>query len=85
MYKDFGSPGEIIERLGAKELSIGGAEISRHHGNFILNKNNATSIDVLKLISLIKNRVEVETGYSMKAEVLYLNSAGKLMPADELY
>ena len=42
--------GKIIEELGLKGKNIGGAEISTKHANFIINKNNASSSDILNLI-----------------------------------
>jgi UDP-N-acetylmuramate dehydrogenase len=49
--------GQIIDMLGLKGKRIGGAQISQKHANFIINKNGATSGDVLKLINLISRKV----------------------------
>ena len=50
--------GKIIEELGLKGKNIGGAEISTKHANFIINKNNASSSDILKLIKLVQKEVK---------------------------
>lgn len=50
--------GRLIEECGLKGYSIGGAEISNKHANFIVNKNNATSKDVMSLIALAKFKVK---------------------------
>ncbi|MFH1354758.1 MAG: UDP-N-acetylmuramate dehydrogenase [Candidatus Omnitrophota bacterium] len=50
--------GRLIEQCNLKGISSGDAHISSEHANFILNKKNASSADVLRLISLIKKRVK---------------------------
>lgn len=76
MYEEYGSPGEVIERLGLKGLKVGGAEISPLHGNFINNIGGATASDVLALISKLRERVFDETGYAMRVEVKYVDPLG---------
>lgn len=49
--------GQMIDMLGLKGTRIGGAEISRKHANFIINKKDASSADVMKLIEMVKKRV----------------------------
>ena len=48
--------GAIIERLGFKGYTHGGAAVSRIHANFIENLNEASAADVLSIISEIKQR-----------------------------
>ena len=52
------SSGKLIDDLGLKGYQIGGAKISEKHTNFIINYNNATSEDIIKLIELIKNKIK---------------------------
>ena len=59
----------LIERCGLKGKSIGGAEISSLHANFIINRGGATALNVLELISLVKQIVKQKTGYDLKTEV----------------
>ena len=63
----------MIDRLGLKGYSIGGAEISAKHAGFIINKGNATSWDVKELISFIKDKVFSSYGVIPKEEIEYLN------------
>ena len=61
--------GKLIEESGLKGVSIGGAEISTMHANFIVNKNSASSEDVFSLIILIQKKVLQKTGILLHPEV----------------
>lgn len=81
MYEAYGPPGEVIERCGLKGTVEGDAQISPLHGNFIVNRGNARATDILKLVHLARSRVEAETGYGMRAEALYVEPTGEMLPA----
>lgn len=49
--------GALIEELGLKGFTIGGAKISEKHGGFIINFNKATGKDILEIIKEAKRRV----------------------------
>ena len=66
------SAGYIIESLNLKGTKIGGAEISTHHANFVLNTNEATAADVLKLIKLVKEKAKNTYGLDLKEEIFYI-------------
>lgn len=61
------SAGRLIENLGLRGYSIGDAMISKKHGNFIVNKGNATSIDIINLINFIK--LKVKEKYNLELEL----------------
>lgn len=63
------SAGRLIDISGLKGYRIGGAEVSTIHGNFILNIDNATAGDVLKLVAYIQQQVREKTGISLQTEV----------------
>lgn len=65
--------GKIIEELGLKGKNIGGAEISTKHANFIINKNNASSSDILNLIKLVQKEVKDEYKIDLKLEQQLVN------------
>lgn len=50
--------GELIEKCNLKLTNINGAEVSEKHANFIINKENASGEDILKLIELVKKEVK---------------------------
>ena len=48
----------LIEGIGYKGKNIGGAKVSEKHANFIINYNNASGEDIIKLINEIKEKVK---------------------------
>lgn len=65
--------GKLIEDSGLKGYSIGGAQISAKHANFIINKDNASADDVRKLIMLAKDTVYKNYGIELKVEQEFVN------------
>jgi UDP-N-acetylmuramate dehydrogenase len=61
--------GFLIEKSGAKGLSIGDAQVSEKHANFIVNKGEATSKDILLLIEEVQRRVEKKFGVNLEKEI----------------
>ena len=60
--------GQLIEELGLKGKTYGGAMISDKHANFIVNYKNAKSSDIKYLIDLAHDKVLEEYGINMKIE-----------------
>ena len=50
--------GALIENCGLKGFSIGGAQISEKHANFIINTGNATGKEIIQLINRAKEDVQ---------------------------
>lgn len=61
--------GPMIEELGLKGFSIGGAQVSRKHAGFIINTGNATAQDVLDLIIYIQDKVFDKYGVKLEPEL----------------
>ena len=61
--------GKLVDELGLKGASEGGAMISEEHGNFIVNKGGATADDILRLIGRIRERALSERGIELQTEV----------------
>lgn len=70
------SAGRLIEELGLKGFSIGGASVSDVHANFIVNTGGATAADVAALIGHVRDAVEDEYGIELRPEVRFLGSFG---------
>ncbi len=66
------SAGRLIESVGLKGFSLGGAEVSGRHANFIINRGGATSRDYAALVRLVKQRVFSETGVLLSEEIRYI-------------
>lgn len=60
--------GKLIEDLGLKDYNINGAYVSNKHANFIINKDNAESKDIVTLIEFIQEKVEKEYGIKLILE-----------------
>jgi UDP-N-acetylmuramate dehydrogenase len=59
----------LIEAAGLKGFSIGGAEVSEKHANFIINANNATATDIEELIEHVRQKVIEVHGIELVHEV----------------
>jgi UDP-N-acetylmuramate dehydrogenase len=68
--------GRIIDSLGLKGLSIGGAEVSSIHANFIVNNGGAKSSEVYDLMRVIQSTVLAKTGVKLDTEVILKGSFG---------
>ena len=64
------SAGKLIDEAGLKGSTIGGAEISTHHANFIIARHGASSADVLALMELARKTVRDKTGIELESEVV---------------
>ena len=59
----------LIEQVGLKNTRVGQAEVSERHANFIVAEPGATSQDVLKLIELVRERVNDRLGIELEMEI----------------
>ena len=64
--------GALIEKAGLKGFSIGGAQVSEKHGNFIVNTGNATAEDIDLVIKKVQEVVEEKFNILLTNEVVYL-------------
>jgi UDP-N-acetylmuramate dehydrogenase len=49
--------GKLIETAGLKGMTVGRAQVSEKHANFIVNLGGARAADVLKLMDIVQERV----------------------------
>lgn len=59
----------LIEAAGLKGSSIGGAEVSDKHANFIINRGDATATDIEELIEHVRQTVLETHGVGLVHEV----------------
>ena len=63
----------LIEECGLKGCSIGGAEVSRKHSGFVINKGGAAFEDVVALVEHIKRVVREEKGVELECEMIIVD------------
>ena len=61
--------GRLIETAGLKGTRIGNAEISKVHGNFIINHGETRAMDVRELVDLTRRIVKQKLGVELELEV----------------
>lgn len=64
------SAGRLIDAAGLKGRAVGGASVSEVHANFIVNRGDATSEDLFRLIDTIKENVLKSAGVELREEVV---------------
>ena len=64
--------GALVDRVGLKGTAVGGATVSRLHGNFIVSDGRATASDVRRLIEQCRTAVYERLGVLLRDEIVYL-------------
>jgi UDP-N-acetylmuramate dehydrogenase len=73
----FGKPtGKIIDDLGLRGLTIGGAQVAPWHGNIIINTGAASASDIRALVAEVSTRVHSAAGLSLEPEILFVGDWG---------
>ncbi len=63
------SAGALIDRSGLKGLTIGGAQVSEKHANFIVTEDGCTAGDVKRLIDAVRERVQEKFDIELELEI----------------
>lgn len=63
------SAGRVVEAAGFKGTSVGDAQVSMKHANFIVNQGQASASDVLSLIKKIRTGIVRKTGIKLELEL----------------
>jgi UDP-N-acetylmuramate dehydrogenase len=66
------SAGQLLEAAGCRGLEQGGARFSAVHANFVENRGDATTADVLALMAAGRRRVHERFGVELEPEVQVL-------------
>lgn len=61
--------GALIEQAGLKGARVGGAMVSEKHAGFIINYENATASDILRLMEKVQGDVFDHFGVMLESEV----------------
>ncbi len=64
--------GLVVESLGLKGKSVGGAKVSDEHANFVVNYAQASAQDVKTLVELIKQEAKARFNLELEEEIQYL-------------
>lgn len=64
--------GRLIEQSGLKGFSIGSAEVSKKHANFIVNTGAASAQEIHQVIAFVQKKVQKDSGIVLEPEVHYL-------------
>jgi len=61
--------GKLLDRAGAKGMTMGGAEVSRKHANFIINRGSATASEVRAMIERLHQMALLTYGLDLELEI----------------
>ena len=68
------SAGYLIDQLGLRGKTRGGAKVSQKHANFIINTDKAEAKDVINLINLVKQKIKNKYKINLEGESQYFGS-----------
>jgi UDP-N-acetylmuramate dehydrogenase len=71
----------LVEAIGGKGMSAGGASVSTKHSNFIVAGEGARATDVLALIRTLQERIADRFGVRLEPEVHLVGEFGESQPA----
>lgn len=66
------SAGFLVDHTGLKGKSVGDAQFSTIHANFIINNGHAYASDVIELIEIAKAQVKAQFGVELEEEIVKL-------------
>jgi UDP-N-acetylmuramate dehydrogenase len=67
---------ELIHNAGCRGLSVGNAQISELHSNFIINNGHATAYDIELLGETVRKIVFEKTGFKLEWEIKRIGDFG---------
>lgn len=71
--KDVTPAGKLLEEAGVRGLAVGDAAVFEKHCNIVVNKGNAKSEDVKKVIQIMKNAVFDKFAIDLEREIIYID------------
>jgi UDP-N-acetylmuramate dehydrogenase len=64
--------GRLLDEIGAKGMSVGGAKVFDKHANIIVNTGTATSKEIRQLADILKEKVKAKFGIELQEEVIQI-------------
>ncbi len=64
------SAGRLLDKAGVKQFDLPNAKVWENHANFIVNKGNATSEDILTLMVMMYNAVKKQYTIELEPEII---------------
>ncbi len=66
---DGGKAWELVDKAGCRGLTIGGAQVSEKHTNFLINTGDGTSAEIEELGEEVRRRVKQHSGVDLEWEI----------------
>ena len=65
----------LVDAAGCRGLTVGGAQVSEKHTNFLINTGTATSADIEALGEEVRARVKAHSGVELEWEIQRVGKA----------
>ena len=65
---------ELIDHAGCRGLTMGGAQVSEQHCNFLINTGAATANDIESLGEEVRRRVRKDSGVELRWEIMRIGA-----------
>ena len=60
---------KLVDEAGCRGLTIGGAQVSELHSNFLINLGGATAADIETLGETVREKVKANSGVELEWEI----------------
>jgi UDP-N-acetylmuramate dehydrogenase len=60
---------ELVDQAGCRGMTLGGAQVSEKHTNFLINTGEATSEDIEALGETVRDKVRRASGVDLQWEI----------------
>ena len=60
---------QLVDAAGCRGLTLGGAQVSEKHTNFLINTGTATSADIEGLGDEVRRRVKAKSGVELEWDI----------------
>ncbi|OQY18191.1 MAG: UDP-N-acetylenolpyruvoylglucosamine reductase [Desulfobacteraceae bacterium 4572_35.1] len=68
---------KLIAESGLQGKSVGDAQVSKQHANFIVNCGKASAMDIVALVSKVQQVVAEKTGFKLEPEIKFIGDFGE--------